>query len=485
MRGLRSAAVALAFVALAGGRARAGEVVEPWPDGTTPHKRYEVDEAGRRQGRYLEYREDGKTVAIDAGYRNDVLEGSYLESFPSGRPSIRTSYRAGKRHGHFESFSPEGDPLEVATYVDGALDGKRSVWRNKKLVAAQTWKSGALATLEGAVAFPRTTEEVTRTVEKILGGELPQAAAPVKGKTRPTARAPVPSPASPAASAALAAAPKDLDALRTEALRRLRAYRYVCGIPWEDVVAPDGPTLSAQYASLVCARLGELTHEPSNPGLPDDVFQRCAKGASECNLHQGREMTGRSAVDGWMDDSDPSNIDRVGHRRWALSLALRETGFGFSDGSKDRFCAMYAMDHSRAERTDLPFVPFPARGWTPVDLFSAHHAWSVAIDPVAALRLDVANAKIRVTRLSNDFVPADADLEIERVSFLPDGAIGGRPVLIFRPKAIDVSVGAAYLAELTSVDPKSHKPTVFLRWVVGFSTGTSASSPPEGEDSEK
>ncbi len=458
--------VVLVFAVTTFGRVWAGEIVEPWDDGTTPHRRYDVDEAGQRDGRYLEYSRDGKTVVLSATYRHGALDGSYLESFESGRPKVRTSYRVGKREGRFESFGPDGEPTEVAAYLAGAFEGKRQVWRAKKLVVTQTWKAGQLATIDGAVAFPRTADEVKRTVERILSGELP-ANSPAP-KARPKAGGkPAVAPPPVSSSPAMAAAPPDLDALRDEALRRLRAYRYVCAVPWEDLVAGEAATLAAQYASLICAKLGHITHEPSNPGLPDEVFQLCAKGASECNLHLGVGMTGKSAVDGWMDDSDPTNIDRVGHRCWALALALRNTGFGFSEGAERRMAAMFTMDYSRNEPPDMPFVVYPARGWTPSEMFSSHHAFSVHVDSVAA-RLGLVSAKVRVRRLSSDFVPAADDLPIEMMPYNPDGRIGGRPVLIFRPKGIEVADGVAYLVELSVLDAKSRKPVVFLRWVAGF-----------------
>ena len=472
----------LALAALSLGRAFAAEIVEPWDDGTTPRRRYEVDEAGRRIGRYVEYHRDGKAVATSANYRDGALDGPYLESYENGRPRLRAAYRAGRREGRLEALEPDGAPLEVAAYVGGRLDGKRQVWRAKRLVATQSWKAGALVTLDGAIAFPRVRDDVERTVARILSGELP--AIPPASRTRPAAGGQGGGAGSPSGppSPALAAAPAGLAALRDEALRRLRAYRYVCEVPWEDLVAGEAESLSAQYASLVCAKLGTIAHEPSNPGLPEALFRICARAASECNQTSGVGMTGRAAVDAFMDDSDAANVGRLGHRRSLLALELQTTGFGFSDGEAQRFVAMSKYGAGRARSPDLPFVVFPGRGWTPTDMCSSHHAWSVGIEPVTALQLDVAGATIRVRRLSDDFVPADEELPIERFPFDKDSRKGGRPALIFRPVGVEVVEGAAYLAELSAVDPKTHRPTVFLRWVAGFCAaraGSPASAMPD------
>jgi hypothetical protein len=459
---------ALAVAALLCGRASAGEVVEPWEDGTTPHKRFAVDEAGHRDGRYIEYQRDGRTVAIDANYRHDALDGAYAESYESGRPKTRATYRAGKREGHFEAFSPEGDAIESSNYAGGELDGKRQISRAKRLVVTQTWKAGVLATLDGAIAFPRAKDEVRRTIEKILAGELP--VADPASKSRPKAGGKAGSPSA-TDSPELAAAPADLDTLRDQALRRMRAYRYVCEVPWEDLVAGEAESRSAQYASFIVARLGKIMHEPTNPGLPDDVYRIAARAASECNQcgpASASGSNGATPVDGYMDDSDPTNIARLGHRRSLLSLEIRTTGFGFSDSGDQRFSAMSKTDSGRAQPPDIPFVVYPARGWTPSDMFSSHHAWSVGIDPVAAQRIDAANITARVRRLSADFVPSDEDLPIELMPFDKSSRKGGRPTLIFRPTGIEVSDGAAYLAEISAVDPKTRKPVVLLRWVAGF-----------------
>lgn len=104
-------------------------------------------------------------------------------------------------------------------------------------------------------------------------------------------------------------------------------------------------------------------------------------------------------------------------------------------------------------------------------MFSSHHAWSVGIDPVLALKLDAGNATIRVRRLSADFVPEARDLAIESFPFDKTSREGGRPVLVFRPTGVEVVDGAAYLAEISAVDLKTRKPTVFLRWVTGFFGG--------------
>jgi hypothetical protein len=201
--------------------------------------------------------------------------------------------------------------------------------------------------------------------------------------------------------------------------------------------------------------------------LPDDVYAVGAKGAAKSNLAYGQDQGATRAVDGWMDDSDKRNIGAVGHRRWALSLEVRVVGFGTERAGESDYSALYVEDTSRVPPRDLPFVVFPARGWMPSDMFSGHHAWSVAVDPIAALRIDTTHLTARVTRLSPDFVPVEETLPIE-MSVYETTALAGRHAFIFRPKGLEVVDGAAYLAEVLAPDPKSHKATVLVRWITGF-----------------
>ena len=95
-----------------------------------------------------------------------------------------------------------------------------------------------------------------------------------------------------------------------------------------------------------------------------------------------------------MDDSDSSNIDRVGHRRWILNPAMSRTTFGFchrettytytySDGTSHSFSytnyysGMYAFDRS-GSGTQRP-VAWPAQEM-PLSCFAdgAYQAWSVS-----------------------------------------------------------------------------------------------------------
>src|SRR5262249_19556527 len=107
---------------------------------------------------------------------------------------------------------------------------------------------------------------------------------------------------------------------REQALRRLRAYRYLAGVRYDNVVLDDNLTAYAVAAARLCAKIGRLDHMPKTPGMPEAEFKFALKGTLSCNLAAG-PPTLVHTVDMLMDDSDAGNIARLGHRRWCLNPA--------------------------------------------------------------------------------------------------------------------------------------------------------------------
>src|SRR5689334_9610383 len=158
---------------------------------------------------------------------------------------------------------------------------------------------------------------------------------------------------------------------RDTALRRLKAYRYLAGVPYDDLTLDDDANAACEAGAGLCAKLGRLEHQPKNPGLPEAEFDLAYKGTSRSNLGQGYRKLSQ-ALDGWMDDSDGGNIDRLGHRRWCLNPTMKKTGFG----RVGEFTAMYVFDMSRKDVPDFDFISWPARGPMPVQYFKSGFVWS-------------------------------------------------------------------------------------------------------------
>ena len=156
---------------------------------------------------------------------------------------------------------------------------------------------------------------------------------------------------------------------------RLNAMRRIAGLP--AVENDQSFNENAQYGAVLVAASGRISHSPKQPDDMDDAFyERGLRAVSSCNLTGDVEGMPVSAIDGWMDDSDPSNITILGHRRWQLNPQLGQVGFGYYNG----FTLESVFDES-GEAVDYDFIGWPASGNFPTQLFSGSEAWSVTLNP--------------------------------------------------------------------------------------------------------
>jgi hypothetical protein len=248
---------------------------------------------------------------------------------------------------------------------------------------------------------------------------------------------------------------------RERALRKLKAYRYLAEVPYDDLILDEEYNKRCKAGTMLCAKLGRLEHKPQNPGLPEDEYELALKGTSYSNLAWGDE-TLPQAVSGWMFDSDASNIGRLGHRRWCLYPAMQKTGFGRTG----MFSAMYAFDRSRADVPAFDFICFPVRGYMPIEFFGPEHAWSVTLNPK------------KYKTPSKDFTPkiyqADArggkrgealKLDFKNVDTTPFGIPN---CIIFRPERLQLTAGRRFLVELEGIVPQGQDEPITLRYLVEF-----------------
>ena len=118
----------------------------------------------------------------------------------------------------------------------------------------------------------------------------------------------------------------------------LNHVRYIAGL--SDVALNDNYNKTAQAASVVIAAdtTSILNHYPEKPSdMSNDIYQLGAIGAKSSNIAWGSWSTytlNDSIVNGWMDDGDPGNISRLGHRRWILNPSMGATGFGVAVKTK-------------------------------------------------------------------------------------------------------------------------------------------------------
>ena len=241
------------------------------------------------------------------------------------------------------------------------------------------------------------------------------------------------------------------------AVAMLNQIRYIAGL--------DSVSLSAEYNALSQAGTlvnyvnGELDHDPGKPsGMSTELYLRGWKGCSNSNLawHSSPNATLNYAIlKQWMKDSDSSNIDRVGHRRWFLNPAMKSVGFGAVKGDKGIYSAAYVSDNVYTS-TNVTGVAWPARVM-PTDYFSAGDAWSVSIGTA----VDKTSVKVRLKRTEDGKVWNFSSTSADGYFNVNNDDYGQRGCIIFRPSGIsDYSDGDVYAVSVTYGDGKKLDYTV-------------------------
>ena len=228
------------------------------------------------------------------------------------------------------------------------------------------------------------------------------------------------------------------------AATRLSALRRIAGLP---AVTAD-PTLceQAQYGAVILGKLGTWSHTPNRPADMDQIFyQKAYDATSTSNVYVGMELL--NAMDMFMDDSNVSNISRVGHRRWQLSTSLGKVGFGYVHTDRGGFTVEKVFDKSNP-CTDYNYVSWPASGYFPNDLsgFGSDTAWSVSLNPQYYSTPVKTDITVTLTRESDGRQWAlsgrqsyQAANSGEYFNIQPQSweEYGGNHCIIFRPDGID------------------------------------------------
>lgn len=328
----------------------------------------------------------------------------------------------GERHGLYTAFFPGGKNVqEKCRYENGARTGVRETYDEKgQLVGEQAWVRGRLVCSKSPRMIDATRQQL-----------LKEAAASIRNLgSLANPRAP---------------SPEQL----ARAVARLNAYRYLADLP-ADVIIDDRYVNLCQHASELLVKVGSLTHDPSRPaGYDEKAFALGHEGCAQSNLFMGGDAVG--SVDAYMDDSDKSNIDRLGHRRWILNPKMAKTGFGMSG----KFSAMYSFDASREEPHEYEYVSFPPRGYCPADMFQDSYAWHVSFNPA---RYTVApKAKLAIYPVDAKLNRAAKPLELN-YEHIDRGGFGISNAIIARPKTLSMSKNLMYEVVVSGVGDKDGNP---------------------------
>lgn len=432
-----------------------------------------TNDEGQRHGRVTLEHSNGE-LYVQAAYRDGQLSGAYREFNESGQIILQSGFREGRLHGRLNQWTDSGERLVIARYRDGELEGVRQVFSGGEIALTETYENGERVSQEGdASADPGppvfavdVSESADTTIEPGPGNAPPDAVAP--GARPPHQQDTSQRPAGyPASIDDLARAFSRIDTLRIEgspdeqqaiAIRHLIKYRLLCGIA-DPIVAFDSQEATlAQRACEVCHALGRLSHEPPNPGLPEDVYRQGADGAKRSNLGSGAVSSPMTSIERWMIDSGDNNRDEVGHRRWCLVPGLYETAYGYHEG----FGSLLVVGNTR-DHVPYDHLAFPGHGYQPVEFYD-HRAglkiWSLHLNPDTYTTPESEQQiSVTVTRVLPD--GSREGIDIGRVHFaekaIPLDAI------LFEPELSQIEAGAIYEVQVRGLERRRRPYTLTYR----------------------
>ncbi|HSU66667.1 MAG TPA: toxin-antitoxin system YwqK family antitoxin [Tepidisphaeraceae bacterium] len=427
------------------GKAGPGVLEETYDSGKLK-ARYSLNPAGVKWGAYSLFSEEGK-ITERGSYKNGQLDGQRRTLYPNGQVQTVETYRMGVFDGQHQLYYPNGHVQLQEMYKAGQRDGILQEYDDKGHVVRVAQYKAVIGTdgkgsdsvpvsdqtrVNGVLIFPRSQEMITRELARIAAAKVPTAPA---SATIPPHDGTGDTPES-----------------REEAVRKLMQYRYLSNVPYENMALDPVYCAHDEAATAILNAIGKLDHTPANPGWPNDKYKFAYAGTSHSNLYGGGGPNGcRDSINAYMDDSDSSNIDRVGHRRWCLNPPMGKVGIA----SSGHFSAMWSMDSSRRQVPDYDFVAYPAPGHYPSNFFRASRAWSVSLNPSKYATPRESDIKVTITPVEvhlaeNTLKPAGKPLEIK---YLHVDTVGyGIPnCIIFQPANLVMDDGNAYVVEIAGV----------------------------------
>jgi hypothetical protein len=250
-----------------------------------------------------------------------------------------------------------------------------------------------------------------------------------------------------------------------DGVKMVNFVRYLAGLP-DDITSDNSLNELSQYGAVVLAANEYLDHEPPKPkSMSDDFFNLGYKSTSSSNLammsDDGSNFSYLAySVGLYMSDSDSSNIDSVGHRRWVLNPYMQKTGFGLASDGVYCYSPMYVFDSSRLESVNWEYNSWPSKGYFPYQFFDPLDAWSIQLNPdlyseptidhikVTLIRLND-NKQWTFTKLNNTVTSSDDYFNVNSDLY------GYSYAIIFRPSGVNSYENSTYKVIISGVQKKN------------------------------
>jgi len=85
----------------------------------------------KREGKWLFYHPDGKSIMSEENYNNGKLHGVYKTFYPSGEPTEISAYKNGLQEGNYKKYSIKGFLYQDFNYANGKLNGMAIYYSRK------------------------------------------------------------------------------------------------------------------------------------------------------------------------------------------------------------------------------------------------------------------------------------------------------------------------------------------------------------------
>lgn len=257
-------------------------------------------------------------------------------------------------------------------------------------------------------------------------------------------------------------------------LDRLNDYRRLAGLA--DVAIQDSYAVCAQTAALLNAVNDRMTHTPAQPDDMDTALYNTGyQGASSSNIAWFRGSPSAygsldQSVHLWMEDSDSSNIEALGHRRWFLNPTMGCTGFGSVSNDTGTYTAAYAFDRS-AEESDYDFISWPPSGNMPENttFFTAAHAWSISFHPEKVKSYSSSDITVTLKRMSDGKTWTFSDTSADGDFYVNTDFCGVPNCIIFRPSGLRAYDGL-YTVTVSGLRSAKTGNAIDFRYQVSFYT---------------
>lgn len=273
-----------------------------------------------------------------------------------------------------------------------------------------------------------------------------------------------------------------------DGLNALNFYRYISGLPG-DIATTDALNQSAAYGAVLLAAEGDFSHEPEQPAdMPKSFYDKGLASTSTANIFGSYGYDNHilaASMDAYMEDSDEFNLDRLGHRRWILNPPLQQVGMGLARGQDEYdYATLQVFDDSRSERIGFHYIPYPARGAFPVEVFGGTTAWSVSVNSLEYAAPVLKSVKVTLTR-SRDGKVWRFDSSMNKVTAngkyfnVETQNYGTGPAIIFRPDGIgEYAAGDQYNVRIEGLKGKDGSDRIIAYAVNFISAAKPMTNPP-------